>query len=69
MHALIGKKYFLFKCEEYEGKGLGFWSEHAMESCHHQFDQFWKMRNVVKDHALYGEKLLEAVLEWNARRI
>ena len=59
----------LFQCEDYEGKGLGFWSEQSFEACHHEFDEFWKKRNVGPDHALYGEKLLEAVLDWNGRRI
>ena len=50
-------------------KGLGYWSEQAMESCHHDFKQFWSLTAVHPDHPDFAEKLLNAVIKYNSLHI
>ena len=49
--------------------GLAAWSEQAMESCHHLFNEEWKKVKVSPDHPSYGEKLLALVCRVNCSHL
>lgn len=51
------------------GMGLGFYSEQAVESLHHDFCVTWKKYKVLKKHPQYTEKLLRAVCEYNSKHV
>ena len=53
----------------YEGFGLGYWSEQPFEALHHKFEEHLERYKVGKMHESYGERLLDAVLTWNTRRM
>ena len=50
-------------------RGLGFWSEQAMEACHHAFKLEWERNKVFWDHPKYGQKLLQSVVRANSKNI
>lgn len=50
-------------------KGLGFYSEQAVESTHHDFNATWNKFKVSLEHPHYAEKLLRAVREYNSQHI
>ena len=49
--------------------GLGFWSEQAMEACHHAFRLEWDRNKVFWEHPKVGEKLLSAVVRANSKNL
>ena len=53
----------------YEGFGLGYWSEQPFEALHHKFEEHLERYKVGKMHEEYGNRLLDAVLTWNCRRM
>ena len=53
------------KKDQYPDKGLGFWAEHALESCHSLWKKFWSHRKVPPDHPKYHEILFWALVEFN----
>ena len=53
----------------YPGAGLGFWSEQAMEACHHAFMQEWMLKNVRPENENYAKALFEAVVRFNGKNI
>ena len=55
-------------CEEF-GRGLGFYSEQASESVHHDFDSFWDKFKVNKTNPQFGSNLLRAVSSYNAQHL
>ena len=57
------------KQQGYTTHGLGFWSEQAMESCHHDFAQAWSLRKYGKDHEHYADKFLDCVLDYNSSHV
>lgn len=66
VHALIHHvPYFCLKT----GKGLGFYSEQAMEAVHADFKKIWEKYKLKKDHPNYHEHLLKAVCEYNSQHI
>ena len=50
-------------------KGLGYWSEQAMESCHHDFKEFWSLTKVDQDHPNFAERLLSTIIKYNSSHI
>ena len=50
-------------------KGLGYWSEQAMESCHHDFKEFWSHTKVDQDHPNFAERLLSTIIKYNISHI
>jgi len=50
-------------------KGLGYWSEQAMESCHHDFKEFWSLTKVDEDHPNFAERLLSSIIKYNSSHI
>lgn len=52
-------------CEEMQ-KGLGFYSEQAMESVHADFKSVWNKYKVSKDHPLYANRMHRSVCEYNS---
>ncbi|CAH0560526.1 unnamed protein product [Brassicogethes aeneus] len=48
------------------GRGLGYYSEQAMESVHHDFNELWKRFKVDINNARYGCQLLKAVSQYNS---
>ena len=53
-------------CEKFD-KGLGWFSEHGLESSHYDFYPFWlKSYKVPKNHPNYAEKLLQSVILYNS---
>ena len=50
-----------------EKAGLGFWSEQAMEACHHAFRVEWERSKVFWDHPNCGQKLFNTVTRFNAK--
>ena len=50
-------------------KGLGYWSEQAMESCHHDFKEFWSHTKVDQDHPNFAERLLSTIIKYNSSHI
>ena len=52
---------------DYDGFGLGFWSEQQFEAVHHRFSTTWDRFKVGKDHEEYGQRLLTAAMSWDAR--
>ena len=57
------------KQQGYTTHGLGFWSEQAMESCHHDFAEAWSLRKYGKDHEHYADKFLDCVLDYNSSHV
>ena len=49
--------------------GLGFFSEQAMESCHHSFKTEWERNKVFWDHPNCGEKLHQTVVRVNSKNL
>lgn len=47
-------------------RGLGFYSEQAVESAHADFSKTWTRHKVLKNHPDYSRKLLRAVCEYNS---
>ena len=53
-----------------KGMPLGFFSEQASESVHHDFQKFWDSRYKREmSHPLYHDKLLRSVVEYNSKHI
>ena len=52
---------------DYDGFGLGYWSEQQFEAVHHRFTSTWDRFKVGKDHEEYGQRLLTAAMRWDAR--
>ena len=50
-------------------KGLGYWSEQAMESAHHDFREFWSLTSVSPDHPDFAERLFSAVIRYNSSHV
>ena len=48
---------------------LGFYSEQAVESLHHDFAQIWSKYKVSKNNELYASRLLRAVSEYNSSHL
>lgn len=55
-------------CRKME-KGLGNYSEQAMESVHHDFKNTWMNYKVHHTHPDYSSKLLRAIQEYNSRHV
>lgn len=55
-------------CSKVE-KGLGFYSEQAIESVHSDFKTMWAKYKVSSTHPEYPSKLLKAVQEYNAQHV
>ena len=53
---------------DYEGYGLGYWSEQQFEAVHKQFTDSWSRFKLGKDHEQYGEALLTCVMSYNAKK-
>lgn len=51
-------------CRKY-GKGLGFFSEQAFETVHHDFEETWQNFRRSEELPSYGKKLLRAVCTYN----
>lgn len=49
--------------------GLGFFSEQAFESVHHDYTKTWQNFKVNVDNPDYGEKLLRAVCSYNCKHL
>ena len=53
-------------CEKYD-KGLGWFAEHAVESCHYDYFPFWETSyKVSMNNPRYAEQLLNAIVMYNA---
>ena len=52
-----------------EKHGLGFYSEQAMESMHHEMKEEWGADKVDPKHPKYGEKLKATVVRLNGKHI
>lgn len=50
-------------------KGLGFFSEQATESAHHDFGETWKKYKVSNEHPEYKNRLLKAVRDYNSHHM
>lgn len=50
-------------------KGLGFFSEQAVESAHYDFNTTWHKYRVGNEHPQYSSRLLKAVQEYNSCHI
>lgn len=50
-------------------KGLGLYSEQAVESAHHDFNITWQKYKVSNEHPQYAARLLRAVCEYNSQHI
>lgn len=55
-------------CKKYK-RGLGFYSEQAMESVHADFKNVWTKYKVDQTHPDYAGRLLKAITEYNSRHI
>ncbi|CAH1098718.1 unnamed protein product [Psylliodes chrysocephalus] len=49
--------------------GLGFYSEQAIESLHHDFCVTWTNYKVLKEHPQYNAKLLRVVCDYNIKHL
>ena len=49
--------------------GLGYYSEQAMESCHHAFKVEWNRNKVYWDHPNCAEKLFQTVVRFNSKNM
>ena len=54
---------------ERTGHSLGVLSEQAFESVHYDFLETWKRFKYPQDHKEYGQKLLDAVINYNSFHI
>ena len=52
-----------------EERGLGFFSEQAMESLHKEFKKEWGVDRVDKNHPSYGDRLRNTLVRLNAKHI
>ena len=52
-----------------EEHGLGFYSEQAMESMHHDLLEEWGGEKVDESHPRYGEKLKQTMVRVNGKHI
>ena len=74
VHAIIGTKtgplesHVIAFCD-LKGKGLGYYSEQASESVHHDFGMTWARYKLQEDDPNYGANLLKSVLKYNALHI
>lgn len=50
-------------------RGLSFWGEQAVESVHHDFEEFWKNFKVLKSHENYDAKILRCVCAYNSSHL
>ena len=50
-------------------RGLGFWSEQAMEAAHSKFRKEWENTKVHENHSNFGEKLFKTVLRFNGKNL
>lgn len=50
-------------------KGLGYYSEQAMESVHFDFNRIWSKYAVAEDHPDFDKRLLRAITEYNCSHI
>lgn len=50
-------------------KGLGWYSEQAMESVHYEFKKVWEKHKVQETHQQYSKHLLKAVCGFNSSHI
>ena len=55
-------------CSEHK-RGLGFYSEQAMESVHFDFLSTWSRYKVSPNHAEYDKQLLKAVCAYNSNHV
>lgn len=55
-------------CEKHQ-EGLGFYSEQAGESLHHEFNERWKKFKVQVGHPEHDERLLRTVCEFNSHHM
>lgn len=51
------------------GKGLGFYSEQAIEAVHADFKSTWAKYKVATSHSEYSKQLLRAVQEYNSKHL
>jgi hypothetical protein len=54
---------------EHTGTGLGLWSEHTVESLHHDFQKLWCNYKVGSTNSQYPARLLSAVRAYNSRHL
>ena len=52
-----------------EVAGLGFWSEQAMESGHHDFKLEWEKVKVSPNHEEYGQRLLGTIVRYAGKHL
>ena len=52
-----------------EKTGLGFWSEQAMESGHHDFKLEWEKVKVSPNHEEYGDRLLKTTVRYAGKHL
>ena len=57
------------KEQGYTTHGLGFWSEQAFESCHHDLSEAWNLRKFGKDHQEYEQKFFNCFLDYNSGHV
>ena len=50
-------------------KGAGFYSEQAMESCHHDFKTEWEPVKVREADKSFGTKLMSTIVRYNGKHI
>ena len=50
-----------------EKAGLGYWSEQAMEACHHAFKVEWEKNKVYWEHPKCAKMLFKTVTRFNAK--
>ena len=52
-----------------EVAGMGFWSEQAMESCHHDFKMEVENDKLSSASPEYLERLLQIVVRYNSKHL
>ena len=53
--------------EVYNGHGLAHWSESPFEAAHREWKLHWQKVSVGLSHSDHGERLLDTMLDINAR--
>ena len=51
----------------YKGHGLAYWSESPFEAAHREWMLHWQKVSVGLNHSDHGERLLDTMLDINAR--
>ena len=51
----------------YNGHGLAYWSESPFEAAHREWKLHWEKVSVGLNHSGHGQRLLDTMLDINAR--